>query len=91
LPLVAQDYIHRIGRTGRAGQRGRAVSLVCESDSSLLRDIQRLLTEPLERVAIPGFERLHKRREPLHGTERPARRGKNFRSRLPRARRLSVA
>ena len=45
LPLVAEDYIHRIGRTGRAGRSGRAVSLVSASDSVLLRDIQRLLTD----------------------------------------------
>jgi len=59
LPLVAVDYIHRIGRTGRAGRSGRAVSLVSPSDSGLLRDIQKLLPEPLERVAIAGFEARH--------------------------------
>jgi ATP-dependent RNA helicase RhlE len=52
LPLVAEDYIHRIGRTGRAGRRGRAVSLVSASDSQLLREIQRLLPAPLEHVAL---------------------------------------
>src|SRR5262249_35030476 len=56
LPLVAEDYIHRIGRTGRAGRAGRAVSLVSPSDSTLLRDIQRLLPAPLEQVAVSGFE-----------------------------------
>jgi len=56
LPLVAEDYIHRIGRTGRAGRSGRAVSLVSAGDSRLLRDIQRLLPAPLEQVAIKGFE-----------------------------------
>ena len=56
LPLVAEDYIHRVGRTGRAGRSGRAVSLVSASDSRLLRDIQRLLPAPLEHVAIHGFE-----------------------------------
>src|SRR5215471_7561374 len=56
LPLVAEDYIHRVGRTGRAGRSGRAVSLVSPSDSRLLRDIQRLLPAPLEHVAIQGFE-----------------------------------
>ena len=56
LPLVAEDYIHRVGRTGRAGRSGRAVSLVSSSDSRLLRDIQRLLPEPLEQIAINGFE-----------------------------------
>ena len=55
LPLVAEDYIHRVGRTGRAGRSGRAVSLVSPADSLLLRDIQRLLPAPIEQVAIPGF------------------------------------
>jgi ATP-dependent RNA helicase RhlE len=54
LPLVAEDYVHRVGRTGRAGQHGRAVSLVSRSEIGLLRDIQRVLTAPLERVAIPA-------------------------------------
>jgi ATP-dependent RNA helicase RhlE len=55
LPVVAEDYIHRVGRTGRAGRSGRAVSLVSAADSALLRDIQRLLPAPLEHVAIKGF------------------------------------
>ncbi|HEY6508705.1 MAG TPA: DEAD/DEAH box helicase, partial [Vicinamibacterales bacterium] len=55
LPLVAEDYIHRVGRTGRAGLAGRAVSLVSGADRSLLRDIQRLLPSPLEQVAVEGF------------------------------------
>jgi len=50
LPLVAEDYIHRIGRTGRAGRRGRAVSLVSDTESRLLRDIQRLLPAPIEQL-----------------------------------------
>jgi ATP-dependent RNA helicase RhlE len=59
LPLVAEDYIHRVGRTGRAGRRGRAVSLVSAADSLLLRDIQRLLPAPLEQVAVRGFDVTH--------------------------------
>ena len=55
LPLVAEDYIHRVGRTGRAGLAGRAVSLVSGADRSLLRDIQRLLPTQLEQVAVEGF------------------------------------
>ena len=55
LPLVAQDYVHRVGRTGRAGHAGRAISLVTATETSLLRDIQRLLPEPLERVVVDGF------------------------------------
>jgi ATP-dependent RNA helicase RhlE len=59
LPLVAEDYIHRVGRTGRAGRSGRAVSLVSASDSPLLRDIQRLLPAPLEQVELERFEPMH--------------------------------
>jgi ATP-dependent RNA helicase RhlE len=54
LPLVAEDYVHRVGRTGRAGHHGRAVSLVSAADTSLLRDIQRLVTSPLESVGEPA-------------------------------------
>ena len=56
LPLVAEDYIHRVGRTGRAGVAGRAISFVTEADRQLLRDIQRLLPAPLEQVAVDGFD-----------------------------------
>ena len=56
LPLVAEDYVHRVGRTGRAGVAGRAVSLVTTSDRARLRDIQQLLPAPLEHVAVAGFE-----------------------------------
>jgi ATP-dependent RNA helicase RhlE len=59
LPLVAEDYVHRVGRTGRAGRSGRAVSLVSASDSPLLRDIQRLLPAPLEQVAVERFDATH--------------------------------
>jgi ATP-dependent RNA helicase RhlE len=55
LPMVAEDYIHRVGRTGRAGLPGRAVSLVSPTDRDLLKDIRRILTEPLEEVAPEGF------------------------------------
>src|SRR5689334_3148349 len=52
LPLVAEDYIHRVGRTGRAGVAGRAVSLVSPVDRELLRGIQRLLSDPIEHVNV---------------------------------------
>jgi ATP-dependent RNA helicase RhlE len=56
LPLVAEDYVHRVGRTGRAGKPGRALSLVSAPERRLLREIQRLLPSPLEHVVVKGFE-----------------------------------
>ena len=56
LPMVAEDYVHRIGRTGRAGSSGLAVSLVSQEESSLLRDIQRLLKQDIAIVPVAGFE-----------------------------------
>ncbi|MDT3679359.1 MAG: DEAD/DEAH box helicase [Burkholderiaceae bacterium] len=55
LPNVAEDYVHRIGRTGRAGAEGEAVSLVSPDESGLLRDIERLLRREITRETIPGF------------------------------------
>jgi ATP-dependent RNA helicase RhlE len=59
LPLAAETYIHRVGRTGRAGLAGRAISLVSAADRQLLRDIQRLLSAPLEQVSVAGFDATH--------------------------------
>uniref|UniRef100_Q47HP7 DEAD-box ATP-dependent RNA helicase RhpA n=1 Tax=Dechloromonas aromatica (strain RCB) TaxID=159087 RepID=Q47HP7_DECAR len=56
LPNVAEDYVHRIGRTGRAGMEGEAISLVSHDERGSLRDIERLIKRDLERVVIPGFE-----------------------------------
>jgi len=56
LPMVAEDYVHRIGRTGRAGATGDAISLVCVDEAPLLRDIERLLGRPIPSEMIPGFE-----------------------------------
>ncbi len=56
LPSVPEDYVHRIGRTGRAGSEGVAVSLVSFDEDKQLRDIERLLKRSIESVEIPGFE-----------------------------------
>jgi ATP-dependent RNA helicase RhlE len=56
LPVVPGDYLHRIGRTGRAGLRGIAVSLVCVDEAPLLRDIERLLGGRIRSEAVEGFE-----------------------------------
>ena len=55
LPTVPSDYVHRIGRTGRAGAVGDAVSLVCSDEQPLLADIERLLGHRIETEIIPGF------------------------------------
>ena len=56
LPNVAEDYVHRIGRTGRAGSEGQAVSLVCVDEHGLLKGIERLIKRDLETRIEPGFE-----------------------------------
>ena len=56
LPHVAEDYVHRIGRTGRAGVEGEAVSLVSAEDRPLLAAIERLMNRKVEQRVIPGFE-----------------------------------
>ncbi|MDP2706373.1 MAG: helicase-related protein, partial [Burkholderiales bacterium] len=56
LPNVPEDYVHRIGRTGRAGKEGQAVSLVCVDEHEYLRDIERLLKHDIPKVVIEGFE-----------------------------------
>ena len=56
LPMVPEDYVHRIGRTGRAGVDGDAVSLVCVDELKLLRDIEAVLHHPIPTETIEGFE-----------------------------------
>lgn len=56
LPNVPEDYVHRIGRTGRAGARGRAVSLVSADEQRLLRGIERLIRQELKQEVVAGFE-----------------------------------
>ncbi|MGC1216830.1 MAG: DEAD/DEAH box helicase [Phormidesmis sp.] len=56
LPNVAEDYVHRIGRTGRAGNEGQAVSLVCVDEKQLLRGIERLLKKDIPKEVISGYE-----------------------------------
>ena len=56
LPQVPEDYIHRIGRTGRAGSSGEALSLVCPEEAWLLAEIEKLLKRQIPRVADTGYE-----------------------------------
>ncbi|MDH5648037.1 MAG: DEAD/DEAH box helicase [Gammaproteobacteria bacterium] len=55
LPNIPEDYVHRIGRTGRAGHEGEAMSLVCVDESGFLRDIERLIKRDIPKVVIDGY------------------------------------
>ena len=56
IPNIAEDYVHRIGRTGRAGMEGEAISLVGHDERGFMRDIERLIKRQIEREVVPGFE-----------------------------------
>jgi ATP-dependent RNA helicase RhlE len=56
LPNIPEDYVHRIGRTGRAGAQGEAVSLVCLDEELFLHDIEKLIKRSIPRETVPGFE-----------------------------------
>ncbi len=56
LPLKNEDYIHRIGRTGRAKQNGQALSLICEKEEEQLKEIEILINQTLESISTEGFK-----------------------------------
>jgi ATP-dependent RNA helicase RhlE len=56
LPNVPEDYVHRIGRTGRAGNEGEAVSLVCAEEAEYLRNIEKLINAAIPQKTVEGFE-----------------------------------
>ena len=56
LPHVPEDYVHRIGRTGRAGKEGDATSLVCPEERGKLAEIEKLIKRPIEQVLVQDFE-----------------------------------
>jgi ATP-dependent RNA helicase RhlE len=90
LPNVAEDYVHRIGRTGRAGNEGRAVSLISDDELHLLRKIEQMLEQPLDHDIVPGYEpsfSLKKTKPASSKTSKPRR--KSRRSRKPVASRAS--
>ena len=74
LPNVAEDYVHRIGRTGRAGATGKAISLVSADEVDLLSDIERLTQKLLPREVMDGFEPTHD--VPETNLDRPVRSNK---------------
>jgi ATP-dependent RNA helicase RhlE len=66
IPNISEDYVHRIGRTGRAGNSGEAVSLVCLDEEGFMQDIERFTKQNIEVVVVPGFEAdAGERAEPL--------------------------
>ncbi len=79
LPHVPEDYIHRIGRTGRAGASGEAISLVAPEEEKYLADIERLLKKKIEIVSASGFDP-----SAVHA-ERPSRTARSSADRPPRA------
>lgn len=70
LPHVAEDYVHRIGRTGRAGSEGEALSLVGPDERKLLKGIERLIGGTIERMQVAGIDLRNASEEP---ESRPAR------------------
>ena len=72
LPYVPEDYVHRIGRTGRAGLPGEAISLVCHDEARLLADIEKLLKRPITRVPVDGLDE-RQRLDRLDRKDRPQR------------------
>jgi ATP-dependent RNA helicase RhlE len=84
LPNVPEDYVHRIGRTGRAGAQGEALSLVCVDEDGFLADIEKLIKRSIPREVIAGYEpNPNERAEPIQigrrtlGGGAPAGRGGN--------------
>jgi ATP-dependent RNA helicase RhlE len=85
LPNVPEDYVHRIGRTGRAGANGEAISLVSSDESGLLRDIERVLRRSIPTLPTPAFKIVESAtpaparegRPPQHGHGRGRREGSN--------------
>ncbi len=84
LPHVAEDYVHRIGRTGRAGESGKAFSLVCADEAKELFAIERLIQKVLPRTELEGFVPVHKLPESKLDT-RPVKPKKPKKPRKPKA------
>ncbi|MBE9567194.1 MAG: DEAD/DEAH box helicase [Proteobacteria bacterium] len=55
LPYLAEDYVHRIGRTGRAGSKGQAISFVSREEERALNNIERMIGERIKRIKVPGY------------------------------------
>ncbi len=55
LPYLAEDYVHRIGRAGRAGNKGQAISFISREEERTLNNIERLIGERIKRIKVPGY------------------------------------
>ena len=77
VPVVPEDYVHRIGRTGRAGNTGRAITLLTTAEESSMRAIERLTGQAVERVVLPDFGGLLAAEKPAGAGRKPV---KSFRS-----------
>jgi len=90
LPNVSEDYVHRIGRTGRAGNKGEAISLVCVDEDEFLENIEKLIKKDIPKVWLKGFKPDPSiKAEPINmgGNRRGHQKPKNTRNRAPRGRR----
>ena len=84
LPNISEDYVHRIGRTGRAGASGEAISLVSADETTYLRDIEKLLNSSIKSEIIEGFEPdPNASTEPIKKQQRSSRRSNTNRSSSP--------
>ncbi len=84
LPNIPQDYIHRIGRTGRAGANGIAISLVCAEETSYLISIEQLIKKKLDKEIIKGFE------PDLNASTEPPKIGVNRQNRKSRSKKIKA-
>ncbi len=102
IPECADDYTHRIGRTGRINNNGDAWTLVTAADSGMIRDIEKILKTPIERKTIEGFDytvaapaddRVRYQRKPAGIDMRPAKQpaAREFRNKMFNKRRTAVA
>ncbi|NMF82974.1 DEAD/DEAH box helicase [Nodosilinea sp. P-1105] len=91
LPNVAEDYVHRIGRTGRAGNEGRAVSLISSDELHLLTKIERLLKQSISHDIVPGYEPSFSMKSRPAGNSAPPRRRSSNRRRSGGGPRPAVA
>ena len=86
LPYLAEDYVHRIGRTGRAGAKGQAISFVSREEERSLNNIERLIGNKIKRVTMPGYEVGNRDSllEKIANNKRPARSNKATQTKIKR-------